>query len=97
MNQRLTHDASSPIGHSDTSAAAERVLIEGFRRMTPQQRLARAFSMSAALRELAEARVRATYGPGISEREVRLRVASLAIPRETMISAFGWDPDVEGM
>ena len=97
MDQRRSFDTHrSPGGPSDTSVDAERVLIEGFRRMTPQERLARALSMSAALRELAEARIRATYGPGLSDREVKLRVASLSIPRETMVKAFGWDPDVEG-
>lgn len=87
---------ASPGGPSDTSAEVERILIEGYRQMGPEGRLARAFSMSAALRELAEARIRATRGPDISEREVRLRVAALAIPRELMIRAFGWDPQKEG-
>lgn len=83
-------------GPSDTSPEAQRILIEGYRRMTPWERLSRALSMSAALRELAEARIRATRGPDISEQEVRLRVASLSIPRDLMIRAFGWDPEVEG-
>lgn len=45
---------------------------------------------------LALARIRKRYGPDLSEREERLRLASLYLPRETMIEAFGWDPDVHG-
>jgi hypothetical protein len=44
---------------------------------------------------LSEAGVRKRQ-PGIDERELRLRVASLRLPRETMIRAFGWDPDAAG-
>jgi hypothetical protein len=41
-------------------------------------------------------RIQARYGPDLSERELRLRLAALWLDRETMIDAFGWDPEVEG-
>jgi hypothetical protein len=63
--------------------------------MTPGQRLARALDLSRASRQMAEARVRKKY-PGASEREVKLRLASLVLDRQTMIRAFSWDPAKEG-
>jgi hypothetical protein len=46
--------------------------------------------------ELAAARIKARYGPDLSERELRLRLAALWIDRETMVRAFGWDPEIQG-
>lgn len=80
---------------SDTSPEAERVLIEGYRRMSPAEKLERVFSLNRALEKLQAARIRADYGD-IPEREMRLRLASLRLGRETMVKVFGWDPEVEG-
>jgi hypothetical protein len=85
----------SPIP-SDTPPDVEEILLERYRRMTPEERLMRAFDMSRAVQQLALARIRAEYGPDLSEREERLRLASLWLPRETMIEVFGWDPEIEG-
>ncbi len=80
---------------ADTSPEAERVLLEAYRRMSPEQKLERAFGLTLALRELTAAAIRQER-PNASEREIQLRVASRSIPRELMIHAFGWDPEVEG-
>ena len=74
----------------------EEQLIERYRQMTGQERLALALEMSEAARQLALAGIRERYGPNLSEREERLRLAALTIDRETMIKAFGWDPEIEG-
>ena len=79
----------------DTPAEVERILIAGYRRMTPEQKLDRAFGLTEMLRELTAATIR-QQRPDASEREVRLRIASRSIPRELMVAAFGWDPEVEG-
>ena len=81
---------------SDTPPEVEEILIEGYRRMAPTERLARALDMSRAVQQLALARIRAQYGPNLTEREERLRLAALWLPRETMIEVFAWDPEVEG-
>ena len=80
----------------DTPPEIEEILLEGYRRMTPQQKLARVMDLNRAVQEMAAARIRADYGPGLSERELHLRLAALWLDRETMIRAFGWDPEVEG-
>jgi CHASE2 domain-containing sensor protein len=82
-------------GVSDTSADAERVLIEGYRRMSPAEKLERVFELNHALEQLQRARITADYGD-IPEREMRLRLASLRLGRETMVKAFGWDPEEMG-
>lgn len=76
----------------DTSREAAQVLIEGYRRMSPAQKLAQAMALSRATHELALAGTRQRH-PTASEREIQLRVAALSIDRETMIRAFGWDPE----
>lgn len=80
----------------DTPPEVEQRLIEEYRRMSPGQRLMMAMEMNRAVQEVAAARIRAQYGPDLPERELRLRLAALWIDRETMIRAFGWDPQVEG-
>jgi len=80
----------------DTSPEAQRVLVEGYRRMSPADKLQRVFELTEATRQMARARIVAEYGPNISEREIRLRLAALTIDRQTMIDAFGWDPDGKG-
>jgi len=81
---------------NDTKPDIEAILIEGYRRMTPQRKLECVIAMNCALRDLAAARIRAQYGEDIPERELRLRLASLYHDRDTMVNIFGWDPEVEG-
>lgn len=76
----------------DTSAKAEQFLIEGYRRMSPAQKLARVRGLTQAVQQLALARIRQQH-PHADERELRLRLASLWLTREQMIAAFGWDPE----
>ncbi len=81
---------------ADTPLDVEERWIERYRQMTEQERLAIALDLSEAVRQLALAGIRERYGPNLSEREERLRLAALTIDRETMIKAFGWDPEIEG-
>ncbi|MFQ5568619.1 MAG: hypothetical protein ACE5G0_03025 [Rhodothermales bacterium] len=80
----------------DTSPAAEQVLIEGYRAMSPRQKLQRVVALNRALEQLATARLRARYGEAMPERERRLRLAALRLDREVMIHIFHWDPQEHG-
>jgi Rv0078B-related antitoxin len=80
---------------ADTRPAVARLLIEGYRRMTPIEKLKRACDLSQATRQMAASRIRRMY-PDAGDRQIRLRVASLTLGRETMVRVFGWDPDKEG-
>jgi hypothetical protein len=80
---------------TDTHPETEHVLIEGYRRMSPQQKLQQVNALTKMVQQFALARIRKQY-PRASEHEQQLRVASLWLGRETMIRVFRWDPDREG-
>ncbi len=81
---------------SDTPPEVEEILLEGYRRMPPIEKLRQVFDLNRSAQQMAALRIGARYGPNLSERELRLRLAALWLDRETMIKAFGWDPEVEG-
>ena len=82
---------------SDTPAAVERLLIEGYRRMSVIEKLERVAAMNRALEQLARARLRARYGNDLSERELRLRLGALRLDPDVMTRVFGWDPRIHGL
>jgi hypothetical protein len=81
---------------SDTPAGVEQVLIEGYRKMSPGDKLQRVSALNRALDQLARARLRAQYGAELPERELRLRLAALRLDTEVMVNVFGWDPQERG-
>lgn len=82
---------------ADTPPEVERMLVEGYRRMSPRRKLERVVALNRAVERLAAARLRARYGEDMSERELRLRLGALRLDRRVMLEAFGWDPDVRGL
>ena len=80
---------------NDTHPVVEAMIVDGYRRMSPSQKLGRVAALTRALDELVLADVRRRF-PNASEREQALRVASRRLDAETMRRAFGWDPDREG-
>ena len=81
---------------ADTPPEIEERLLEGYRRMTPWEKLVQVFELNRMAQQMAAMRIQAQYGPNLSERELRLRLAALWLDRETMIEAFGWDPEEKG-
>jgi len=79
----------------DTDPQIQRMLISGYRRMPPQEKLKRVTELTQAVQQLALARIRKQYGT-CSERDQRLRLASLWLDRKTMIRVFKWDPREKG-
>jgi hypothetical protein len=75
---------------NDTHPKIEAMLIEGYRKMSPAQKLERVRALTRAVQELALLDVRRRH-PGASAHEQALRVASRWIERELMVCAFGWD------
>lgn len=80
---------------NDTSPDAERVLIDGYRKMSPARKLQRVFDLSETLRQMSRQRIVERYGASLSERDIRLRLAALYLDKETMVAAFGYDPEGE--
>jgi hypothetical protein len=79
----------------DTHPDIQKILIEGYRKMSPQQKLRRVNELTIAVQQLALARIRKQY-TNSPEREQRLRLASLWLDRETMMKVFQWDPQEKG-
>jgi len=79
----------------DTPPNIQKILIEGYRKMSPQQKLKQADQLTITVQQMALARIKKQYGD-IPEREQRLRLAALWLDRETMIRVFDWDPEKEG-
>ena len=79
--------AKSP---NDTHPAIDPLLIEGFRRMTPSQKLEIVSQLTQAVQKLALADVRRRH-PRADAREVALRAASRWLGPELMLRVFGWD------
>ena len=80
---------------NDTDPRIEAILIEGYRRMSPAQKLAQVGQLTRTVQELARLDVRRRH-PEADEHEQALRVASRWIDRDLMIRAFGWDVRVAG-
>ncbi len=80
---------------NDTSPRMQKILAAGYRKMTPRQKLMQVDELTKAVQQFALARILKRYG-NISEREQKLRLASLWLNRETMIRVFDWDPQKEG-
>lgn len=75
---------------NDTHPKIEALLIEGYRKMSPMQKLERVCALTRAVQELALLDVRRRH-PHAGAREQALRVASRWIEPDLMVRAFGWD------
>lgn len=79
----------------DTRPEAEKVWIEGLRRMSLQEKARALDALHQAAWRMALEGVKQRH-PDAGEEEIRLRLGALRIPRDLMIRAFGWDPEKEG-
>ena len=65
-------------------------------RATPDwKKIEQVCALSDMARALTMAGLRERY-PNASEDELKKRYAALVLDRETVIEAYGWDPEVEG-
>ena len=80
---------------TDTHSKVEAFLIDGYRRMSPAQKLARVAALTRAVQELALADIRRRH-PTATVEEQSLRLASRWLEPEFMRKAFGWDVDKAG-
>lgn len=75
---------------NNTNPKIEAFLIEGYRKMSPSQKLERVSALTRAVQELALMNVRRRH-PNADAREQALRVASRWLDPDLMARAFGWD------
>jgi hypothetical protein len=75
---------------TDTHPTVEALIIDGYRRMSPAQKMARVAALTRTVQELALVDIRRRH-PGASVEEQSLRLASRWLSPELMRRAFGWD------
>jgi hypothetical protein len=78
--------------YSDTHPEAFEFWIGLLRKKTPGEKLGMVFEMVDTMLRVQEDQVRRKY-PQANHREVFLRAAAFRLDRETMIRAYGWDPE----
>jgi hypothetical protein len=80
---------------SDTDPVVVDMLVKRWREMSPGQKWAQAFELNRVGESLLRAGAMHRY-PDATEHQTRMRVMSIRVPRDLMIAAYGWDPDIEG-
>jgi len=80
---------------TDTEPKIQKVLIEGYRKMSPQQKMLRVSELTKSIQQLALARVQKQHRDS-TEREQRLRLASLWLDHQTIVEVFDWNPELQG-
>ena len=79
----------------DTHPKIQKMMIDGYRKMSPQKKMQQVDEMTKTVQQMALARIRREY-KNCSEEEQRLRLGALWLDRETMIKVFNWDPKEKG-
>lgn len=79
----------------DTSPEAQRALFELLGNATVLKKLELTFGLIQALRELIVADVHRRF-PNAPEDELRKRVIARLLPRDDVIHAYGFDPELTG-
>jgi hypothetical protein len=79
----------------DTTPEAQRKQFELMRKLSPEQKLSLAFSLTETMRQLVLADLHHRYPQADSE-EIRRRFIARVLPREDVIRAYGFDPKAEG-
>jgi len=87
----MTH----PDEFTDTDPRTLEVWLDLLRQKTPGERLATSLALADLALKMTETGVRALH-PHAPDREVFLRTAARHLPRELMIRAYGWDPELHG-
>ena len=78
----------------DTTPEAQRMQYEMMRRLSPEQKLSLAFSLTNMMRQLVVADLRHRF-PQADDEEIRRRFIARVLPREDVIRAYGFDPKAE--
>lgn len=77
---------------ADTHPAIESLLIAGYRKMSAAEKFRQVESLNETVLQFAATRIRREHA-GLTDRELRLRLAELWLPSETLRRAFGWKPE----
>jgi hypothetical protein len=81
---------------ADTTPQVERFLFDRLASMPVCEKARQLRQINETVERLAVAGIRKRH-PGASDEAIRIRLAALRLDRETMLRAYDWDPDVEGL
>jgi hypothetical protein len=76
----------------DTNAAVDRLVFDGFRRMTPAQRLELAAAAFRSVEQLSIAGLRLRH-PDLDDEQLRRRAGARRLGRELTLRAFGQEAE----
>jgi len=79
----------------DTTLDAQRKQYELMRKLSPEQKLSMAFSLTDVTRQLILADLLQRF-PDADADEIRCRFIARVLPRQDVIRAYGFDPRAEG-
>ena len=79
----------------DTTPEAQRMQYEMMRRLSPEQKLSLALSLTDTMRQLVLADLHHRF-PQADAEEIRRRFIARVLSREDVIRAYGFDPKAEG-
>jgi len=77
---------------TDTHPKIQAILLAGYRKMSPQEKMKRVSELTKSVQQLALARIQKDF-PESSEKEQQLRLASLWLDEKVMAEVFGWNPN----
>jgi hypothetical protein len=80
---------------ADTTPEAQRKHYELMRRLTPTKRLALAFELTNATRQLIVSDLHHRF-PDAGAEEIKRRFIARVLPREDVIRVYAFDPQEEG-
>ncbi|HEU5236261.1 MAG TPA: hypothetical protein VFU37_03920 [Pyrinomonadaceae bacterium] len=78
----------------DTTPEAQRKMFELLRDVPPNKKLALTFELIQTMRLMVLAGLRRRF-PAADEAELKRRLIARLLPREDIIEAYGFDPDME--
>jgi hypothetical protein len=96
MSGRTTEASDVKTLSADTSPQIEALMIDLIRKQSPEQRAQKVLALNNRARAMQLVGIRRRH-PEADERELRMRLASLWLDRQTMIRLFAWDPEEQGL
>ena len=84
------------MGIPDTHPDAEKVYIDLLRKFTISKKLNMVKEITFSCQQIALTGIKERY-PGADEKEIRLRLAALWLPKDIMLRVFSWNVAEKGL
>ena len=81
---------------TDTHPAAEKILIENYRKRTLSEKMRTVKETTIACQKMALAGIKQRY-PNADKHELRLRLGALWLDEKIMLKVYGWNIEEKGL